>query len=253
MAEHIIFIATTVIAFGILAWSFSRIFRIIKLLKKPYSISNVGERLKNVFKVAFGQTKIMRFPIVGFMHALVFWGFLLITFGSLEMLIDGIIGTPFDTNPANDRIFSFLGLVYNVLIAGSDIFAWIIMVLIIAFLIRRNFMHIKRFTGKEMRHRDHKDATFALLLILFLMISLIGMNASYIVHAGSQVKGVFPLSSLITNWIPENSAHLIELIMWWTHILLIFFFANYLPYSKHFHVFMSIPNVYLSRTEQKLN
>ena len=98
--------------------------------------------------------------------------------------------------------------------------------LIIAFLIRRNFMHIKRFTGKEMRHRDHKDATFALLLILFLMISLIGMNASYIVHAGSQVKGVFPLSSLITNWIPENSAHSIELIMWWTHILLIFFFPH---------------------------
>ncbi len=249
MAEHIIFIATTLVAFGILAWSFSKIFRIIKLLKKPYSISNVGERIKRTLNVAFGQTKIMRFPLVGFMHALVFWGFLLITFGSGEMLIDGIIGTPFDANPANDRIFSFLGVVYDFLIAGSDISAWIILILVIAFLIRRNILHIKRFTGREMRHRDHKDATFALLLIFLLMVSLIGMNASYIVHAGSQAKGVFPLSSLITSLIPASSAHTIEMIMWWSHILLIFFFANYLPYSKHFHVFMSIPNVYLSRTE----
>ena len=249
MAEHIIFIAITTIALLILAWSFSKIFKIIKLLKKPYPVSNVGERLIMLLKVAAGQKKILRFPVVGLMHALVFWGFLLITFGSAEMLIDGLIGSPFDSNPANDRIFSFLGTVYDILIAGGDISAWIILILVIAFLIRRNIIHIKRFTGKEMRHRDHKDATFALFLILLLMITLIGMNAAYTVNAGSQIKGIFPLSSLISGIIPENSAEIIEQIMWWSHILLIFFFANYLPYSKHFHVFMSAPNVYLSRTE----
>ncbi|MCF6366228.1 MAG: 4Fe-4S dicluster domain-containing protein [Bacteroidales bacterium] len=249
MLEHILFIVATVVAFGILAWSFSKIFRIIKLLKKPYSVKNIGERLNRVLKVVIGQNKIMRLPIVGFMHALVFWGFLLITFGSGEMVIDGILGFPFDENLANDRIFSFLGVIYNILIAGGDIFAWIIAFLIVVFLIRRNFMKIKRFTGKEMRHRDHKDASFALVLILLLMLSLIGMNAGYIVNAGAQAKGIFPVSSLISNWIPLSSAHSIELIMWWTHILLIFIFANYLPYSKHFHVFMSIPNVYFSRTE----
>ncbi len=133
MIEHILFIAATVVALGVLAWSFSKIFRIIKLLKKPYSIKNVGERLNRVLKVVIGQNKIMRFPIVGFMHALVFWGFLLITFGSGEMVIDGIFGFPFDENLANDRVFSFLGIVYNILIAGGDIFAWIIAFLIIAF------------------------------------------------------------------------------------------------------------------------
>lgn len=249
MIGQILFIAITIIAFGILAWSFSRIFKIINLLKTPYSISNVGERLNRVLKVVFGQEKIMRFPIIGFMHALVFWGFLLILFGSFEMLLDGFIGNPFDANPANDRILSILGLAYDVIIAGGDIFAWIIAFLTIAFLVRRNFMKIKRFEGKEMRHKDHKDASFALLIILFLMISLIGMNAAYLAHAGNQANGVFPLSSLISNLIPEGSAHTIELAMWWTHILLIFFFANYLPYSKHFHVFMSAPNVYFSRTE----
>jgi Fe-S oxidoreductase len=249
MIEHILFIFVTLISVGILIWSFSKIFRIIKLLKKPYSLKNVGERLNRVYKVVFAQTKIMRFPIVGFMHALVFWGFLLITFGSGEMVLDGLIGLPFDNNPLNDRVLGFLGLAYDILIAGGDIFAWIIAILIIAFLVRRNFMKIKRFTGKEMRHRDHKDASFALFLILLLMLSLIGMNAAYFVHTGINAKGIFPLSSQLADFIPVNSAHIIELSMWWTHISLIFFFANYLPYSKHFHVFMSIPNVYFSRTE----
>ncbi|MCD4792568.1 MAG: 4Fe-4S dicluster domain-containing protein [Bacteroidales bacterium] len=249
MTEQIIFITVTVIAFGILAWSFSKIFKIIKLLKKPYSIKNVGERISVFLKVVIGQNKIMRYPIVGFMHALVFWGFILILFGSAEMLTDGFIGSPFDHDLSNDRTFSVLGIVYNIIIAGGDISAWIILILIIAFLIRRNFMKIKRFTGNEMRHRDHKDASFALLLILLLMVSLIGMNAAYIVNSGTNAFGLFPLSSLITDWIPQSSAHMIELIMWWSHILLIFFFANYLPYSKHFHVFMSAPNVYFSRTE----
>ncbi len=249
MTAHIVFIASTVIAIGLLAWSFSKIFRIVSMLKKPYSLTNVRERIGRVLLVAGGQNKIMRLPLVGFMHALVFWGFLLITVGSAEMIIDGLLGTPFDNIIANDRIFSFLGVVYVIIIAGGDIFAWIILLMIIAFLIRRNILHVKRFKGKEMRHRDHKDAFFALTLILLLMVSLIGMNASYASGLNSDDIDLFPVSALIAGFIPEHSAHIIESTMWWSHILLIFFFANYLPYSKHFHVFMSIPNVYLSRTQ----
>ena len=255
MLSHILFIFVTLAAFAGLAWSFSRIFRIIGMLKKPYSISNTGERLARLFKVAIGQNKIMRFPIIGFLHALVFWGFLLITVGSAEMLIDGLIGTPFDTNTMNDRILSVLGSVYDIIIAAGDIFALIIFVGIIVFLVRRWFLNIRRFTGKEMRHRDHKDASLALLMILILMISLLGMNTGYIAYAqasGQDYHGVFPVSSILSDFFSGTSAeglHLLEIVNWWVHIVVIFIFANYLPYSKHFHVFMSLPNVYLSRTE----
>ena len=255
MLQHIIFIVVTVAAFGMLAWSFSKVFRIIKMLKKPYSISNTGERLNRTLKVVFGQTKIFRYPIIGLMHALVFWFFLMITFGSGEMLLDGIIGVPFDHSIANDRVISFLGIVYNIIIAGSDIGAFVILILIIAFLIRRNFMKIERFTGAELRHKDHKDASFALILILLLMVSLLGMNSGYVASANAQnyaYVGFFPVSSVIAGFFQGfslESIHIIEMSNWWTHILLIFIFANYLPYSKHFHVFMSIPNVYFSRTE----
>lgn len=255
MISHIIFILITLAAIGLLSWSFSRIIKIIKLLKKPYPINNIGERISMTLKVAFGQTKIFRFPVVGIMHALVFWGFLVITVGSGEMVLDGIMGTVFDSNPLNDRIISFLGPVYDVIIASGDIFAFIILVLVIAFLVRRLFLKIKRFTGPEMRHKDHKDAALALTLILLLMVSLLGMNIGYVGFGkalGHEISGTFPISETIIGYFSNIEAHTyhnIEIINWWAHIMLIFIFANYLPYSKHFHVFMSIPNVYFSRTQ----
>ncbi len=255
MISHIIFIVITLLALGGLAYSFLKIFKFIKLLKKPYSLSNVGERIGLVLKVAGGQTKIMRFPLIGFLHALVFWGFLLITVGSGEMILDGLIGLPFDHDYTNDRVLKFLGVIYDLIIAGSDIFALIILLGVIVFLVRRWFLKIKRFTGVELRHRDHRDASVALSLIGLLMVTLLAMNASYVAYAnltGHEITGIYPVSSLIAggmNTMIPDTIQLIEKVNWWTHVVLIFFFANYLPYSKHFHVFMSLPNVYLSRTE----
>jgi len=255
MISHLIFIGLTVVGIGFLLFSFSKILKIVKLLKKPYALTNVGERLGMVLKVAGGQTKIMRFPIIGFLHALVFWGFLLITVGSAEMILDGISGMMFDSDFANDRVLSFLGIVYDFIIGGGDVFALIILIGVLIFLARRLFMNVKRFSGEELRHKDHKDAAISLTFILLLMITLLGMNAAYVAHANAmahEIEGVFPISSMLAGFVttisPEN-LHIIELTCWWAHVLLIFAFANYLPYSKHFHVFMSLPNVYLSRTE----
>ncbi len=255
MITHILFIVIALTSFSFLGIAFSKIFRIAKMLKKPYSLSNVGQRLKVFFSVAILQKKIMRLPILGFMHSLVFWGFLMITFGSLEMLIDGFAGFPFNANASDDRILSFLGPVYTFIIAGGDISAAIILLAVLVFLFRRLFMNIKRFTGQEMRHKDHKDANIALLFILFLMISLLGMNAGYVAFAektNTVAQGAYPISQMFASLLSgmsEHSIHLFEISNWWAHIILIFLFANYLPKSKHFHVFMSLPNVYLSRTE----
>jgi heterodisulfide reductase subunit C len=87
------------------------------------------------------------------------------------------------------------------------------------------------------------------------MVSLLAMNTGYIEFkslAGESSIGVFPVSQVIAGYITggraENYKTMYE-ASWWTHILLIFLFANILPYSKHFHVFMSIPNVFLSRLD----
>ena len=96
---------------------------------------------------------------------MVFWGFCVILIGSIEMVIDGIAGT--------DRSLRVLGILYDIITASGDIFAFIILIAIIVFLVRRIFMHIRRFTGIEMKHRMHTDANVALTLILLLMVTTI--------------------------------------------------------------------------------
>ena len=244
MVKQIVFAITLIITMGIFGYTISRIIKFFKLTM-PFPVGDWGKRFNVMIKVAFGQTKIMRKPVIGFMHALVWWGFLVILVGSIEMIIDGLFGT--------ERALVILGPVYDVITASGDIFAFIIAILILAFLFRRLFLNITRFSGIEMKHISHADANFALTLILLLMLSLLGMNTFYILDShnfGHEVKGIFPVSIFLSGFfenISANSVHFLHEFNWWAHILLIFLFANILPYSKHFHVFMSVPNVFLSR------
>lgn len=249
MLKQLLFALSLLTTLGIFAYTSFRVYRFFKLTK-PYPVTEFGRRFNVMLAVAFGQTKILRKPVVGLMHALVWWGFLVILIGSIEMVIDGLFGT--------ERALSVLGPVYNVITASGDIFALIIIFAIIAFLVRRIFLNIRRFTGIEMKHISHKDANLALSLILFLMVSLLGMNSFYLAMQGGMGAwghgdvGVFPVSQFIAGWfggMPVRTILLWYEICWWSHILGIFLFANILPYSKHFHVFMAVPNVFLSRLE----
>ena len=244
MLKQIIFFISLIATMGIFSWTSWQYFLRFKLTK-PYPVKDFGKRFNIMMAVAFGQTKILRKPVIGLMHALVWWGFLVILVGSIEMIIDGLFGT--------ERALSVLGPVYDAITASGDIFALIIILAIIAFLVRRIFMNIRRFTGIEMKHISHKDANLALTLILLLMVSLIGMNTFYCMEAGEHGGvGVYTVSRFIAGWfsgMTGGAVHIWHEIFWWSHILLIFIFANILPYSKHFHVFMSVPNVFLSRLE----
>jgi len=247
MAKQIIFAFSLLITFAVFFYTVSRIISYFKLTKPGFPVRDPARRFSIMMKVAFGQTKIFRRPVTGFLHALVFWGFCVIIFGSIEMVIDGLSGT--------ERALKFLGPVYDFLIASGDIFALLVAVAIIVFLARRLFFHIARFEGIEMKKRSHRDANISLTLILLLMISLIFMNTGYMGYktaAGEEIAGIYPFGAILAGMLSGISAEGFRImyeISWWAHILLIFFFANYLPYSKHFHVFMSVPNVFLSRLE----
>jgi Fe-S oxidoreductase/nitrate reductase gamma subunit len=245
MDKQLVFLVVlllTLLVFGITTRKYIGYF---KLTRKGFPVKQLGRRFGLMMEVAIGQTKIFRRPVMGLLHALVFWGFLVILIGSIEMIIDGLAGT--------ERVLSVLGVLYNVIIGSGDIFALIIAIAILVFLFRRVFLHVKRFSGIEMKHISHLDANIALTMILLLMISLLGMNTFYILsatHAGHELVGVYPVSKLLASWINAGEAnHFWHELNWWAHIGLIFVFANYLPYSKHFHVFMSVPNVFLSRLE----
>ncbi|MFW5974767.1 MAG: 4Fe-4S dicluster domain-containing protein [Bacteroidota bacterium] len=242
--KQILFIISLAITFGIFIYSMNRIIRFLRLTRAGFPVKNIGERLKVTWNVAIAQTKIFRNPVAGFFHAMVFWGFIIITIGSIEMVVDGLAG--------EERLFAAAGPVYDVVIGLGDAFAAFIVFAILVFLARRLFLDIQRFKGIEMKKKSKLDANIALTFILLLMISLIGMNAAYVALHESSYEGVFPVSAWIAgfmNNMDQNTLHSIHEAGWWSHILLIFVFANVLPYSKHFHVFMSVPNVFLSRLE----
>lgn len=248
MTKQIVFIITVALTLGIFGWTILRIYSWFRITK-PFPIGNFGKRFKMMMEVAFGQTKIFRLPFIGFLHALVFWGFCVILIGSIEMIIDGLFNT--------DRVLSFLSVFYDIVMASGDIFAFIIAIAILVFIARRLFANMKRFTGIEMKHVSHLDANIALTLILLLMLSLLGMNTLYyILHSQkTDFAGVYPISQMLTrtfiniHFFSGPTLQNLYEFFWWSHILLIFLFANVLPYSKHFHVFMSVPNVFLSRLE----
>lgn len=229
------------------AFSFTsyRIFNFFKLLKPAFPIKNLSERIILTLKVALGQTKIMRKPVIGFLHALVWWGFIVIIFGSLEMVFEGIFNA--------ERPFSKIGTIYDIIMAGGDVFAVVIGIAIIVFLVRRNIIKVKRFEGIEMKKVSHQDANVALGIIFVLMLTLFLMNLFYqvaCIQRNMEIEGVYPISSLFLPLVQDLSGltvHYWHEANWWGHIVLIFIFANILPYSKHFHVFMSVPNVFLTR------
>ena len=247
MTKQIIFAISLLITFGVFSYSINRIVRFFRFTRPAFPVREFRKRINVMLTVAFGQTKIFRRPVIGLFHALVFWGFCVIIFGSIEMVIDGLTGT--------GRVLIFLGPVYNIIMASGDIFALLVAISIIIFLSRRLFFHIKRFEGIEMKNISHIDANIALSIILLLMISLLTMNTGYIEymkHTGESSVGLFPVSTVIAGFITNGKAENFRVMYetsWWVHILLIFLFANLLPYSKHFHVFLSIPNVFLSRLE----
>ena len=247
MVKQIVFAITLIATLGIFSFTINRIIRFFKHTRPAFPVRDFGKRFQITLEVALGQTKIFRRPFTGLLHALVFWGFCVIAVGSVEMIIDGLFGT--------ERVLKFLGPVYSLIIASGDIFGLVVAICIVIFLARRLFFHIRRFEGIEMKSVSHMDANIALSMILILMISLLGMNMAYLEsHAASAgtVAGVYPVSTLfagILSGIPAGGVSVMYEACWWVHILMIFVFANVLPYSKHFHVFMSIPNVFLSRLD----
>ena len=214
---------------------------------------NKKQRWLQMLRIAFGQSKMIDKPIVGILHIIVYLGFIIINIELLEILIDGIFGT--------HRIFApFLGSFYNFLIGSFEIFALMVIVSVVIFLIRRNIIKIKRFWSVEMKGWPKTDADVILYVEIALMSLFLTMNASdYWLQINSNnptyiEAGSFPVSQFITpifdNFTVETVIF-IERSAWWLHIIGIFLFLNYLYYSKHLHILLAFPNTYFANLESK--
>ncbi len=229
----------------------SKIRRNILLGRELDRSDRSSERWMTMIKVAFGQTKMAVRAVPFFFHFIIYAGFIIINLEVLEIMIDGIFGT--------HRIFApLLGSLYNVLIGSFEVLALGVWLACVVFFARRNIINLKRFSGTEMTAWPKSDANYILITEVLLMSAFLLMNAADLklqtLGADHYIKaGSFPVSQYLVNLLPENINSLIaiERGMWWFHILGILAFLNYVPYSKHFHIFLAFPNTYFSNLDAK--
>ena len=195
------------------------------------------QRWANMARIALGQSKMVRRPISGLLHIIVYVGFIVINIEVLEIVIDGLFGT--------HRVFSSIGSLYGVLIGIFEVFALLVFVAVVVFWLRRNVLRIKRFMSSEMKGWPKLDGNLILYFELVLMALFIIMNATdtqfQSMNSGNIVSGV------VSPWFEGLPIHAIERTAWWLHIVGILIFLNYLYYSKHLHILLAFPNTYYGR------
>jgi Fe-S oxidoreductase len=243
-AQNVVFLLVLTAAGGLFALNVQRLVRYLQLGVAEDRTDNPSGRVLNVLKVGIAQTKILREPVAGIMHATIFWGFIVLTAGTVEILIQGVWNG-----------FSYERLlwhpVYVVYAASQDAFAVFVLVAVTFAFYRRLVLHPKRLEGDRI---EHLDAYVILGLIAGLMVTLVLANALLSLLDPTAVgPEKFVSRALAYPFRNLSSAALrdTQLTFWWAHVLLVLIFLNYLPYSKHLHVVTSLINVYFSNTSWK--
>lgn len=241
---NILFAVALIIGIGYFTKNVKKLIRNIKLGRDLDVSDNKPQRFKNMMRIAFGQTKMVRRPIAGLLHFVVYVGFIVINIEVLEIIIDGLLGT--------HRIFSSIGTLYGVLIGIFEILAVLVFVSVTLFWIRRNVIKLQRFWKPEMTAWPKNDGNFILYFEMVLMALFLVMNATDVQFQSMDSGNI--ISQFIVPWfngLPEGTLHTIERAAWWLHILGILVFLNYLYYSKHLHIILAFPNTYYGKLKPK--
>ncbi len=248
---NIIFVIALIAGIGYFTKNIRKVIRNIRLGKEVDRFDNKKERFNNMARIALGQSKMVRRPVAGLLHIVVYIGFIIINIEVLEIIIDGIFGT--------HRIFAFLGSFYNFLIGSFEILAFLVLVGVILFWTRRNVIKLKRFWSPEMKGWPKNDGNLILYFEMVLMTLFLVMNATDLqlqsLGAEHYIKaGSYPISQFISplfNGMSEGVLIVMERSAWWLHIIGILIFLNYLYFSKHLHILLAFPNTYFADLNPK--
>ena len=243
-------IAFAIIFFGLVGLFVRNIRRIIRNIKLGTAVNRSDQPKKrwlHMAKIALGQSKMVRKPISGLLHVVVYIGFVVINIELLEIIVDGFLGT--------HRIFApYLGAAYNVLIFAFGVFALLVLVSVFFFWTRRNVVRVKRFWKSEMSGWPKLDADIILYAEVVLMSLFLTMNAAdFWLQTNANVYptvGSYPISQFLLplfNSMETSQVIAVERTAWWLHITGILLFLNYLYYSKHLHILLAFPNTYFAK------
>ncbi|MEX1383061.1 4Fe-4S dicluster domain-containing protein [Lutibacter sp.] len=243
--DNIAFAILLIIGVGFFAKNVKKLIRNIKLGKQVNRIDNSADRWKNMAMIALGQSKMVKRPIAGILHIVVYVGFIIINIEVIEIIIDGLFGT--------HRVLRSMGTnFYSFLIASFEILALLVLISVVVFWIRRMVLKIPRFWNKEMKGFPKNDALYILYFEMVLMSLFLIMNATDVPF--QQADAGNPISQFLVPFFENFNAgtlFYIERTAWWLHIAGILVFLNYLYYSKHLHILLAFPNTYFANLNPK--
>ena len=223
----LVLLALIVLGFGGFFWRASLLYRLLRLGRNEDRSDSPARRLRDEIVIYLGQRKLLKRPyyVRGIGHALIFWGFLVITYGSADLLLAGLFGRHL---PLTDT-----GLYAWTL----DIFAVAVLASVVVAVVRRAFV-------RPPRMHIAPEGYVILGLISFLMLTLLVFESAGIA-AGQLESGVTPppLAGLVNLFSREGSSAVFA-GAWWAHVVTILAFAVYLPRTKHLHIVTTLPNVY---------
>jgi heterodisulfide reductase subunit C len=238
---NIIFAIILFLGIGFFARNISKLKRNIYLGKDVDVSGDSKIRWKNMARIALGQSKMVRRPIAGILHIIVYVGFVIINIEVLEIIIDGLFGT--------HRIFNEIASPYGILIGTFEILAFLVFVSVVVFWFRRNVIKIQRFMKSEMKGWPKLDGNLILYFEMVLMGLFIIMNATDVEFQSMNSGNI--ISQFFAPFFEGYNVYLIERTAWWLHIVGILIFLNYLYYSKHLHILLAFPNTYFGSVKPK--
>lgn len=253
MIQQILFAIIAIAAFSWGGRQFMRIRRNILLGKAPVLENNPGERWKNVLLVAFGQKKMFKRIVPAIFHLFIYVAFLFTQIELIEIFVDGLFGV--------HRFFAqYLGGLYTLIISLIEVLSLGAFVGTLVFLARRNLLKVPRFHMSEMTGWPKLDGNLILYGELLLLLGIFCMNGADAVLQTVDPQHYPPTgATALSSWVgpavfggmTEGTLVMIERFGWWLHIIVVFAFLNYLPYSKHLHIFLAFPNTYFAKLQPK--
>jgi len=236
--KSIVFSVLFLAAIVFFAKSLSTIIKYLKLARPEYRLNNWVKRVTNIIDIVMGQTKLLREPMAGALHFLIFWGFVVLLACIIETIGEGIIP---------HFSFSFLGAFYPLLVFLEELMGFLVAGAVLFSILRRLFFAPQRLKVDAVHQ---KEAIIILSTIFAIMVTMFLTFAGRIVVEPGYLNWGRFISYHIASIFPNpETASIVGEICWWLHIVLVLGFLNYLPYSKHFHIISSIPNVFLGRVE----
>ena len=251
MLKIILFSLLVIVGFGFFGYNIWKVRSNILLGRDVNRSDNFWTRLKLMTLVAFGQKKMFSKPIPAFLHLALYVAFVITQIELIEILADGLSG-------GHRSLSVSLGGFYTFMISFIEILSVLAFIATIAFLARRNMLKVPRLRMSELKGWPTKDANLILIFEVILLVCIFTMNgadeAAQVLSSNSSYG--FTVSQFIGPVFfggikSIETLHFLEQIGWWGHIIMVFIFLNYLPYSKHFHILLAFPNTYYSNLEKK--